>query len=186
MQAAGGCEVRRAIAAVIGSTRATTEQLALAHELGMALVDEGLRVLTGGLGGVMEAALRGARASKRYQSGDTIAVLPTYQSSDASDAADIVICTGMNHARNTIVVASAAVVLAIGGRSGTLGELALAWELGRPIVCVGHIEGWARHLAGMRLDDRREDVVHGPLSPREAAPLARTLAEAAGAPPSFT
>jgi uncharacterized protein (TIGR00725 family) len=88
----------------------------------------------------------------------------------------------MNHGRNMIVVASAAVVLASGGRPGTLGELALAWELGRPIVCVGHTEGWARHVAGMRLDD----VVHSPLSPREAAPLARVLAEAAGAPPSFT
>ena len=111
-------------------------------------------MLTGGPGGVMEAALRGARASKRYQSGDTIAVMPTYRSSDASDAADIVICTGMNHARNAIVVASAAVVLAIGDRSGTLGELAVAWELGRPIGCVGGggSEGWANQLAGMGLE----------------------------------
>lgn len=186
MRVTGGSNGRRAVAAVVGSMRATNEQLVQAHELGVALVDEGLRVLTGGLGGVMAAALQGARASERYRSGDTIAVLPTYRASDASDAADIVICTGMNHARNTIVVASASVVLAIGGRSGTLGELALAWELGRPIVSVGGTEGWASQLAGMRLDDRREDVIYGPLSPREAAQLARTLAEAAGAAPSFT
>lgn len=178
--------MRRPLAAVIGSARASADQLALAHALGEALVDEGFRVLTGGLGGVMDAALRGARASARYQSGDTLAILPTYRQSDASDAADVAICTGMNHARNTILIASASVVLAVGGRTGTLGELALAWELGRPIVCVGSTEGWATRLAGERLDDRRNDKVHGPLAPREAAQLARALAEAVAAPPSFS
>ncbi|ACY15448.1 TIGR00725 family protein [Haliangium ochraceum] len=177
--------MRRPVATVIGSTRASAEQSALAHALGLALVDAGLRVLTGGLGGVMEAALRGARASARYQSGDTIAVLPTYRAADANDAADIVICTGMNHARNTIAVASAAVVLAVGGRSGTLGELALAWELGRPVICVGETEGWATRLAGAAVDDRRADVIHGPLAPKEAATLARELAEQTTAAPSF-
>jgi uncharacterized protein (TIGR00725 family) len=177
--------MRRLLAAVIGSTRASADQLALAHLLGEALVDEGFRVLTGGLGGVMDAALRGARASTRYQSGDTLAILPTYRLGDASDAADVAICTGMNHARNTILIASSSVVLAVGGRSGTLEELALAWELGRPIVCVGTTDGWATRLAGERLDDRRNDKLHGPLEPREAARLARVLAESAAAAPSF-
>lgn len=177
--------MRRPVAAVIGSTRATADQLELAHELGTALVDQGFRVLTGGLGGVMAAALRGARSSARYQSGDTIAILPTYRAGDASDAADVAICTGMNHARNAVLIASSDVVLAVGGRTGTLGELALAWELGRPIVCVGSSEGWATRLAGETLDDRRGDRVHGPLAPREAAHLALTLAEAVVPPPSF-
>ncbi|AKT38313.1 hypothetical protein [Chondromyces crocatus] len=177
--------MRRPLAAVIGSTRATEQQLALAHELGTALVDCGFRVVTGGLGGVMDAALRGARASSRYQSGDTLAVLPSYRTHDASDMADVVLCTGMNHARNTILVASASVVLAVGGRSGTLGELALAWELGRPILCVGDSEGWATRLAGEGLDDRRTDKIHGPLAPCEAARLARTLAHDVPAPPHF-
>ncbi|WP_199693603.1 hypothetical protein [Sorangium cellulosum] len=56
--------MRRPVAAVIGSTRATTERLALSHELGAALVDQGFRVLTGGLSGVMAAALQGARSSR--------------------------------------------------------------------------------------------------------------------------
>lgn len=178
--------MRRHLAAIIGSARATADQLALAHELGLALVDEGFRVLTGGFGGVMEAALQGARASERYRPGDTIAVLPTYRASDANDDADIVICTGMNHARNAVLASSASVVLAIGGRSGTLGEIALAWELGRPVICVGNTEGWASRLAGVRIDDRRSDLVHGPLPPREAAQLATALADAVDAPPSFT
>ncbi len=134
----------------------------------------------------MEAALRGARASAHYRSGDTIAVLPTYDVADANHAADIVICTGMNHARNMIVVASAAVVLAVGGRAGTLSELALAWQLGRPIICIRDSEGWASQLAGTGIDDRRDDILHGPLDPAEAAALARELAQDAPAAPSFT
>lgn len=176
---------RRPIAAVIGSARATDAQLEVARTLGEALVDEGFRVLTGGLGGVMDAALQGARASSRYQSGDTLAMLPTYSTTGVSDAADIVVCTGMNHARNVIVAATAGVVLAVGGRSGTLGELAVAWELGRPIICVGDSDGWATRLAGTALDDRHPGVIHGPLPPRDAARLARTLAAATVAPRSF-
>jgi len=132
--------------------------------------------MTGGLSGVMDAALRGARSSARYRDGDTIAVLPTYDAATASSAADITVCTGMNHARNVILVASASVVLAIGGRAGTLSELALAWELGRPIVAVGPSEGWADSLAGTTIDDRFTQPIHGPLAPRAAAELAVTLA----------
>jgi uncharacterized protein (TIGR00725 family) len=176
---------RRLTAAVIGSARITDEQRALAEALGASLVDAGFRVLTGGLTGVMDAALRGARRSPRYREGDTVAILPTYQQDDASDAADIVICTGMNHARNVLVVASASVVLAIGGRAGTLSELALAWEMGRPIIAVGPTEGWADSLAGSTIDDRFSTRVHGPLDPPTAARLAAELAPHTEAPRSF-
>lgn len=176
---------RRPVAAVVGSARATDEQLDLARRLGEALVDCGFRVLTGGLGGVMDAALRGARASANYLPGDTLAVLPTYSHDGVSEAADVVVCTGMNHARNVVVAATAHVVLAIGGRSGTLSELAVAWELGRPVVCVGTTEGWATRLAGAPLDDRHPWVIHGPLPPREAAKLAQELAGTTVAAPSF-
>jgi uncharacterized protein (TIGR00725 family) len=176
---------RRLVAAVIGSARITDEQHALAEALGECLVDVGFRVLTGGLTGVMDAALRGARRSERYREGDTVAILPTYRQDDASDAADVVICTGMNHARNVLVVASASVVLAIGGRAGTLSELALAWELGRPVIAVGPTEGWADILAGAPIDDRFPTRVHGPLDPKAAARLAAELAPATEAPRSF-
>lgn len=167
---------RRRIAAVIGSARASDEQRQLAEQLGAALVDNGFRVMTGGLSGVMDAALRGARRSANYREGDTVAVLPTYDASTASEFADITVCSGMNHARNVILVASASVVLAIGGRAGTLSELALAWELGRPIIAVGPSEGWAGALAGQTIDDRFAQPIHGPLAPIAAGELAATLA----------
>lgn len=168
---------RRRIAAVIGSARASALQQQLAEQLGEALIDRGFRVMTGGLTGVMDAALRGARRSTAHQEGDTVAVLPTYDESTASSSADITICTGMNHARNVILVASSSVVLAIGGRAGTLSELALAWELGRPIIAVGPSDGWADSLAGHTIDDRFTQQIHGPLDAHSAAALAHTLAD---------
>lgn len=166
---------RRPLAAVIGSARAEDTALADARELGRALVDDGFRVATGGLGGIMDAALQGARASKRYREGDTCAFLPTYGEAGVSPAADIVLRTGLQHGRNVVMIASADVVLAIGGRAGTLTELALAWELSRPVIVVGTTPGWASELAGRALDDRRTDKVHGPLSAPEAARLAKEL-----------
>jgi uncharacterized protein (TIGR00725 family) len=176
---------RRRIAVVIGSARASDRQQQVAEQLGRALVDHGFRVMTGGLSGVMDFALQGARKSARYREGDTMAVLPTYETEGASSAADITVCTGMNHARNVILVASASVVLAVGGRAGTLSELALAWELRRPIIVVGPSEGWADSLAGSAIDDRFETHIHGPLAPLEAATLAATLCVSTGAAPSF-
>jgi uncharacterized protein (TIGR00725 family) len=146
-----------------------------AVELGRVLVDAGFRVVSGGLGGVMQAVGRGAHGSTRYAPGAVIGVLPTYDATTANEFVDIPICTGLNHARNLIVVATGDVVFAVGGGSGTLSEIALAWALGKPVICVGSSAGWATGLAGRPIDERRGDQVHGPLAPRDAVALAITL-----------
>lgn len=170
----------RPVAAVIGSARVDAAARATAEELGCALVDRGFRVATGGLGGVMDAALAGAHRSSRYREGDTIAFLPTYGDAGVSVHADILIRTGMQHARGAAMLATAAVVLAVGGRAGTLTELALAWELSKPLIVVGTTAGWATQLAGQSLDDRRADRLHGPLSPLDAAHMAWQLVDSLG------
>ena len=177
---------RRPLAAVIGSARANESALAEARELGRRLVDVGFRIATGGLGGIMHAALDGARASTRYREGDTMAFLPAYGEAGASSAADIVLRTGLQHARNAVMIASSDVVLAIGGRAGTLTELALAWELSRPVIAVGTSVGWATELAGRTLDDRRTDKVHGPHDAHEAAQLAKELVGTLGPSREYT
>lgn len=159
---------RRPIVAVIGTGDDGADGEADAERLGCLLVDAGFRVLTGGLGGIMAAASRGARRSARYREGDVIGVLPGYETDAANPFVDVVIATGLGHARNAIVAATADVVCAVGGRSGTLSEMALAWTLGRPVIAVGDAEGWARTLAGQPLDGRRKDRVRGPFSPEEA------------------
>ncbi len=166
---------RRHVAAVVGANSASELILAAAEEIGRGLVAAGLRVATGGLGGVMTAASRGARNAPGWTEGSVIGILPGLIASDANPYVDIVVPTGMNYARNTILVAMADVVVAVGGGSGTLSEIALAWQHGKPIVALDLGEGWSARLAGERLDQRRDDLLHRAGSAEEAVRLAVTL-----------
>ena len=85
---------------------------------------------------------------------------------------DVVIPTGVGLARNLLVVSAADVVVAVGGGSGTLSEIALAWQLGRPIIALSSCEGWAARMVGERLDERRADEVLEGASVEEVIRLA--------------
>src|SRR5207302_7302068 len=104
-----------------------------AEAVGRLIVDRGWRVQTGGLGGVMESACRGARASTRWAPGSTIGILPGWDINDANPHVDVAIPTGLDHGRNLLVVQADAVI-AVGGGAGTLSEIALAWMFFRLIV----------------------------------------------------
>ena len=113
--------------AVIGSG---TEHEGAAEEVGRLLAARGCVVVTGGLGEVMAAAHRGAKAA----GGTTIAILPGERRTDANPWADHVVVTGVGHARNLAVAASGDAVIAVGGSWGTLAEIAFAMRLGRRVV----------------------------------------------------
>ena len=153
---------------------------ALCVELGSRAVEAGFRVVTGGLGGVMEAVSRGARAAPSWREGDVVGILPGYDRGAANPYVDVVVPTGMQIGRNVIVVAMADVVLAVGGEAGTLSELAIAWQLGKPILTLATEGGWGERLAGERLDARRDDLIHSAATPEEAVALALALAERRG------
>jgi len=112
---------------VIGSG---AEHEARAEEVGRLLAERGCVVLTGGLGEVMAAAMRGAKAA----GGTTIGILPGTSRADANDWADHAVATGLGHMRNFAVAASGDAVIAVGGSWGTLTEIAFAKRLGRPVV----------------------------------------------------
>jgi len=101
-----------------------------AYAVGRLIAKAGAILLTGGLGGAMEAASRGAADA----GGLVIGILPTYDALSANPHVTIPLCTGMGHARNMVLVASAQAVIAIGGKWGTLSEVALARKVGRPVV----------------------------------------------------
>jgi len=115
--------------AVIGSG---AEHEGSAEEVGRLLAERGCTVVTGGLGSVMAAAARGAKAA----GGVTIGVLPGESRLDANEWIDHAVVTGVGHARNLAVVASGDAVIAVGGQSGTLAEIGFANVLGRPVVIV--------------------------------------------------
>src|SRR5262245_29547082 len=100
------------------------------EEVGRLLAERGCVVVTGGLGEVMAAAHRGAKAA----GGTTIAILPGERRAEANRWADHVVVTGVGHARNLAVAASGDAVIAVGGSWGTVAEIAFAMRLGRPVV----------------------------------------------------
>jgi uncharacterized protein (TIGR00725 family) len=126
----------------------------LAREVGRLAIDAGYRVVCGGLGGVMEAACRGAHESKQYREGDTIGLLPDLDPARANQWVDVPIATGLGHLRNGLVANSDAIV-AIGGGAGTMAELAFAWMYRRPIVALA-VQGWSGRLGGVAIDERRQ------------------------------
>jgi uncharacterized protein (TIGR00725 family) len=119
--------------AVIGDGFCSAETSLLAEEVGRLLAENGATVVCGGLGGVMEAACRGAKDA----GGLTIGVLPGRRRRDANRYVDIPIVTGMGEARNIIVVSSGQSVIAVSGGFGTLSEIAHALKLGIPVVGLG-------------------------------------------------
>jgi uncharacterized protein (TIGR00725 family) len=118
---------------VIGSGAEHEEN---AEQIGRLLAERGATVVTGGLGEVMAAAARGAKAA----GGMTIGILPGETRMDGNPWLDHVVVTGIGHGRNLAVVASGDAVIAVGGRYGTLAEIGFALTLGRPVVVLE--PGW--------------------------------------------
>ena len=119
--------------AVVGSGVAPAAVLADAEEVGRALGEAGAVVVCGGLGGVMEAACRGAREA----GGLTVGILPGSDRGAANPWVSVALPTGLGEARNALVARAADAVIAVGGEFGTLAEIALALKAGTPVVGLG-------------------------------------------------
>jgi uncharacterized protein (TIGR00725 family) len=113
-----------------GDCAQDSDLAALAEEVGRGLAEAGAVLVCGGMGGVMEAASRGAAQA----GGTVVGIVPTASPQDANPHCTHVVATGIGPARNLAVVASGAAVIAIGGAWGTLSEIAFARRLGRPVV----------------------------------------------------
>ncbi|MFA6867250.1 MAG: acyl-CoA synthetase [Clostridia bacterium] len=167
--------MRRKIVAIVGDAdiEENSTKYKMAYEMGKALVDAGYRIQSGGLQGVMNAAFCGAHASKNYKEGDTIAIVPGFNPNDANQFADITIGTGLDMFRN-VIVGNAQAIIAIGGGSGTLSEVANAWALKRMILAFNNVDGWSSKVADIRMDQRiryediPDDRVYGVSSAEEA------------------
>jgi uncharacterized protein (TIGR00725 family) len=122
--------------AVIGASDASPEQREHARAAGRRLAEIGAVVVTGGRGGVMEAACKGAKEA----GGRTLGILPGNDRADANPFVDVAIPTGLGEMRNALVVRAADAVVAIGGAWGTLSEIAFARRAGKPVFGVGSWE----------------------------------------------
>jgi uncharacterized protein (TIGR00725 family) len=122
--------------AVCGPGEATAAEVATAEEVGERLARAGAVVVCGGLGGVMEAACRGAARA----GGLSVGLLPGGERAAANDFVSVALPTGMGELRNGLVVRAADAVIVVGGAFGTLSEIALARKAGKPVVAIGSWE----------------------------------------------
>jgi len=118
------------IIAVIGGRRIEKALLAEAEEVGRLIAKSGAILVCGGLGGVMEAASKGAQSD----GGLTVGILPQDSSDRANQYIDIPVATGLGIGRNVIIARTADALIAVGGEYGTLSEIAFALQLKKPVV----------------------------------------------------
>ena len=122
--------MNRTTIAVIGGRKVEKSLLKEAEEVGRLLAGRNAVLVSGGLGGVMEAASRGMKSG----GGLTVGLLPQDHKRDANDFVDVAIATGLGIGRNVIIARTADAVIAVGGEYGTLSEIAFALQLGKPVV----------------------------------------------------
>ena len=150
--------------AVVGAGEPNRDTDHAAEEVGRALARVRAVVVCGGLGGVMEAACRGARA----EGGTTVGILPGTTRDDANPYLTVAVATGLGEARNVLVVRAADALIAVGGEFGTLSEIAFALKAGTPVVGLGT---WELSRGGEPVE-----AIAGAPSPAAAVDLALALA----------
>ncbi len=161
---------------MVGYNKDTCDERAwrLAYEVGREVARRGAVLVTGGLGGVMEAASKGA-----FETGGlTVSIIPQKDVREANPYSTVVVATGISHLRNFINVYSADGVIVVGGGAGTLTEVAAAYIEGKPVVALRGSGGVADEYAGRYLDQRKTVLIHAAETPSEAVELVlRLIAE---------
>ena len=142
--------------AVIGGGNSSQQADELAEEVGREIAKQGAILVCGGLGGVMEAACKGASR----EGGLTIGVLPGDNRLSANPYVQIPIVTGIGYARNVAVVKSAQAVIAIDGSYGTLSEIGHALQSGIPII---GLNTWS-----LSIDGQEDKSIIPAKTPKEA------------------
>jgi uncharacterized protein (TIGR00725 family) len=147
--------------AVIGGRKAPKALLREAEAVGRLIAESGGVLVTGGLGGVMEAASRGAKGA----GGLTVGILPHEHAKNANPYVDIPVATGLGIGRNVIIARTAEALVALGGEYGTLSEIAFALQMGKPVAGIGT---WA--IKGVTEAGNASDAVGKILSILEDSP----------------
>jgi uncharacterized protein (TIGR00725 family) len=120
----------RPFIAVIGKGECSGQEAALAEQVGELLARAGAVLVCGGMGGITEAACRGAKRA----GGTTIGILPGVNRNEANQYVDFAVCTGQREARNFAIVMTADGVVALPGEFGTLSEISFALKYNKPVV----------------------------------------------------
>ena len=148
-----------------------------AEAIGRLVAERGGVIVTGGRAGVMEAASRGAQMA----GGLTIGFLPGMDKAGANPFVDIVFPTGLGRARNLLTARCCDALIMVGGSTGTLNELTIAYAEARPVVILRGSGGWADRIEGVLhqgkyLDERETIEIAFADTPEAAVDRAYALA----------
>ena len=157
---------------IIGSNKSqcSKELYEFAYNLGLVLGKKGNTIVNGGMQGTMEAVSRGVKDSKNILS-KTVGILPFDNKEKANKYLDVIIPTGIGFARNSVIVLSSDILIALGGGAGTLNEISYAWQFGKKVFCYTGTEGWSKKLANQNLDNRKDGLLIGFKSLEELSKL---------------
>lgn len=120
---------QKPILGVIGASQASAEGLRIAEAVGREIAASGATLVCGGLGGVMEAASKGAAEA----GGEVLGILPGPDKCSANPYVSLPVPTNMGHARNVIIAHTAGALIAVEGEYGTLSEAAIGLKLGKSV-----------------------------------------------------
>lgn len=148
---------------VIGNAICTPDVAKTAEEVGAKIAEKKALLICGGLKGVMEASAKGAKS----RGGTTVGILPGFSKTEANPYIDICVITGMDQARNIIIVRSSDALICIGGGYGTLSEIAYALKLNVPVIGINTWE--------LKKNGKESREIHYVKTPAEAVELALKL-----------
>lgn len=146
-----------------------------AEEIGFLLASYGAVVVTGGKGGIMEAAARGAKKAQ----GVTVGIVKGKKRKVSNDFTDIEVLTGMeaDGLDELFLVMMSDALIVLGGGAGTLQEIAIAYRNRKPIVVLDGMNGWGEKLADKFVDERQTVKLLRAKSPKDAVSKALALVE---------
>ncbi len=121
---------KQKIIGVIGAGTVDEKTLKTAETIGRLIAKKGALLVCGGLGGVMEAAAKGAKS----EGGTTVGILPQTEKESSNPYIDIPVATGFGEGRNVVIARTADALIAVGGEYGTLSEIAFALKMGKTVV----------------------------------------------------
>jgi uncharacterized protein (TIGR00725 family) len=142
-----------------------------AYQVGLEVARRGALLISGGLGGVMEAASRGAKDG----GGFVIGIIPQDNKGAANEFCDAIIATGIGFARDFVTAYSADAIIIVGGGAGTMIEVAAAYQKAIPIIALKGTGGMADRLVDTYIDDRKVERVLGESTPQRAVETALAL-----------
>lgn len=125
----------------------------IAFDVGTYIAEQNAILITSGekRGGLTKMAARGA-----YKAGGIIVGIMGDKKNTLPFLTTIIsIGTTKEGLREFFLINSCDVVIAIGGGSGTLNEMTIAYQNKIPVVCINVGKGWAKKLAGKYLDERK-------------------------------